>query len=128
MIHEPPYEVSESGYAGFLLSIEVYFKNKHTYRKIKFEYDLFLNGDGAPPVTTSRLEKLKFRNPAEDFRQKLLKAGAVSLLFIAYLTGGWLRCWLCALACLLICYVVVVEPVCLVGLGLSVVPPRWPCG
>ena len=78
MIYKPPYEVSESGYAGFVLSIEVYFKNKAPHRKIKFEYDLFLNGEGAPPVNNCRIEKLKFRNPSEDFRQKLLKAGAVS--------------------------------------------------
>lgn len=25
---EPPYKVEESGYAGFLMLIEVYFKNK----------------------------------------------------------------------------------------------------
>lgn len=25
---EPPYKVEESGYAGFLMPIEVYFKNK----------------------------------------------------------------------------------------------------
>ena len=81
VILEPPYEVSESGYAGFVLAIEVYFKNKHVlHRKIKFEYDLFLNGEGAPPVNNCRFEKLKFRNPTEDFRQKLLKAGAVSTL------------------------------------------------
>ncbi|KAK7116678.1 hypothetical protein V1264_002313 [Littorina saxatilis] len=78
VLSEPPYEVSESGYAGFVLSIEVYFRNKHPYRKIRFEYDLFLNGEGAPPVNNCRIEKLKFRNPADDFRQKLMKAGAMS--------------------------------------------------
>lgn len=28
MCKEPPYKVEESGYAGFLMPIEVYFKNK----------------------------------------------------------------------------------------------------
>ncbi|MGH0149412.1 UNVERIFIED_CONTAM: hypothetical protein FKN15_015409 [Acipenser sinensis] len=43
---DPPYKVEESGYAGFILPIEVYFKNK-----------------------------LTFNNPTEEFRKKLLKAG-----------------------------------------------------
>lgn len=28
MCKDPPYKVEESGYAGFILPIEVYFKNK----------------------------------------------------------------------------------------------------
>lgn len=28
MCKEPPYKVEESGYAGFIMLIEVYFKNK----------------------------------------------------------------------------------------------------
>lgn len=28
MCKEPPYKVEESGYAGFIMPIEVYFKNK----------------------------------------------------------------------------------------------------
>ena len=82
VITEPPYEVSESGYAGFLLDIELYVKYKQIKgRMIKFEYDLFLNGPGAPSVNNYRIEKLKFRNPSDDFRQHLAKAGAVSEFF-----------------------------------------------
>ncbi|XP_025077271.1 protein AF-9-like isoform X2 [Pomacea canaliculata] len=83
VVTEPPYAVSESGYAGFLLPIEIFFRNKQQPRKIRFEYDLYLNGEGAGPVNNKRHEKLKFSNPSEDFRQKLLKAGAVSSIAAA---------------------------------------------
>lgn len=73
---EPPYEVSESGYAGFEMPIEVYFKNKDDPKKISFEYDLFLRTDGA--VSNLRREKLTFKNPSAEFKKKLLKAGGVS--------------------------------------------------
>uniref|UniRef100_A0A8I5NFW5 MLLT3 super elongation complex subunit n=1 Tax=Papio anubis TaxID=9555 RepID=A0A8I5NFW5_PAPAN len=72
---DPPYKVEESGYAGFILPIEVYFKNKEEPRKVRFDYDLFLHLEGHPPVNHLRCEKLTFNNPTEDFRRKLLKAG-----------------------------------------------------
>ncbi|XP_054608425.1 protein AF-9 isoform X3 [Dunckerocampus dactyliophorus] len=97
---DPPYKVEESGYAGFILPIEVYFRNKvhftapckmctSTYscfnirtvspqeepKKVRFDYDLFLHLEGHPPVNHLRCEKLTFNNPAEDFRRKLLRAG-----------------------------------------------------
>nr|7EIC_A Chain A, Protein AF-9 [Homo sapiens]7EIC_B Chain B, Protein AF-9 [Homo sapiens]7EID_A Chain A, Protein AF-9 [Homo sapiens]7EID_B Chain B, Protein AF-9 [Homo sapiens] len=71
---DPPYKVEESGYAGFILPIEVYFKNKEEPRKVRFDYDLFLHLEGHPPVNHLRCEKLTFNNPTEDFRRKLLKA------------------------------------------------------
>ncbi|RWS09784.1 protein AF-9-like protein, partial [Dinothrombium tinctorium] len=80
VIKEPPYEVSESGYAGFELPIDVYFKNKEEPKKITFEYDLFLRVDEA--VNNTRREKLTFQNPSADFKKKLLKARGVSLLFV----------------------------------------------
>ena len=76
MIKEPPYEVSESGYAGFELPVEICFKNKEEPKKITFEYDLFLRTDST--CSNSRREKLTFQNPNEDFKRKLLKAGGVS--------------------------------------------------
>ncbi|XP_032439124.1 protein AF-9 isoform X1 [Xiphophorus hellerii] len=72
---DPPYKVEESGYAGFILPIEVYFKNKEEPKKVRFDYDLFLHLEGHPPVNHLRCEKLTFNNPTEDFRRKLLKAG-----------------------------------------------------
>ncbi|XP_074480174.1 protein AF-9 isoform X4 [Sebastes fasciatus] len=72
---DPPYKVEECGYAGFILPIEVYFKNKEEPKKVRFDYDLFLHLDGHPPVNHLRCEKLTFNNPTEEFRRKLLKAG-----------------------------------------------------
>ena len=84
VVSNPPYELSECGYAGFLLPIEIYFKNKsQSNRKIRFDYDLFLNGPGSPAINNVRLEKLKFRNPADDFKQKLINAGAVSSFILS---------------------------------------------
>ncbi|XP_076833573.1 MLLT1 superfamily elongation complex subunit b isoform X3 [Brachyhypopomus gauderio] len=77
---EPPYKVEESGYAGFLMPIEVYFKNKEEPKKVCFNYDLFLNLEGNPPVNHLRCEKLTFNNPTHEFRRKLLKAGGVMVI------------------------------------------------
>lgn len=77
---EPPYKVEESGYAGFIMPIEVYFKNKEEPRKVCFTYDLFLNLEGNPPVNHLRCEKLTFNNPTVEFRYKLLMAGGVMVM------------------------------------------------
>ncbi|XP_048108487.1 protein ENL isoform X2 [Alosa alosa] len=77
---EPPYKVEESGYAGFLMPIEVYFKNKEEPKKVCFNYDLFLNLEGNPPVNHLRCEKLTFNNPTSEFRRKLIKAGGMQVV------------------------------------------------
>ncbi|XP_014321969.1 protein ENL isoform X3 [Myotis lucifugus] len=102
---EPPYKVEESGYAGFIMPIEVHFKNKGIQfrnsqmeemngarygvgiqsfqeepRKVCFTYDLFLNLEGNPPVNHLRCEKLTFNNPTVEFRYKLLMAGGVMVM------------------------------------------------
>nr|XP_033812472.1 protein ENL isoform X3 [Geotrypetes seraphini] len=77
---EPPYKVEESGYAGFIMPIEVHFKNKEEPKKVCFTYDLFLNLEGNPPVNHLRCEKLTFNNPTKDFLRKLLKAGGVMVM------------------------------------------------
>ncbi|XP_051989913.1 protein ENL-like isoform X4 [Xyrauchen texanus] len=59
------------------MSIEVYFKNKEEPKKVCFNYDLFLNLEGNPPVNHLRCEKLTFNNPTHEFRRKLVKAGGV---------------------------------------------------
>ena len=69
--------MAESGYGSFLLPIEIHFKNKEEPKKVRFEYDLFLQLVGNPPVNNSRIEALTFRNPVEDFKKKLLKGGGV---------------------------------------------------
>ncbi|XP_050571634.1 protein ENL isoform X2 [Cygnus atratus] len=77
---EPPYKVEESGYAGFIMPIEVYFKNKEEPKKVCFTYDLFLNLEGNPPVNHLRCEKLTFNNPTKEFRRKLIRAGGVMVM------------------------------------------------
>ncbi|XP_037679837.1 protein ENL isoform X1 [Choloepus didactylus] len=77
---EPPYKVEESGYAGFIMPIEVHFKTKEEPRKVCFTYDLFLNLEGNPPVNHLRCEKLTFNNPTTEFRWKLLRAGGVMVM------------------------------------------------
>ena len=76
--NEGAYVVKESGYGCFSLPIEVYFKNKDEPRKVRFEYDLFLQSEG-PPISHFRYEKMTFKNPAEDFRIKLIKGGGVRM-------------------------------------------------
>jgi YEATS domain-containing protein 1/3 len=89
VIKEPPYQVSESGYAGFELPVEVYFKNREEPKKICFDYDLYLRLDDA--VSNTRREKLTFQNPSNDFKKKLLKAGGVSIkCFIFYFLTNYL--------------------------------------
>ncbi|NXU58506.1 AF9 protein, partial [Turnix velox] len=77
---DPPYKVEESGYAGFILPIEVYFRNKEEPKKVRFDYDLFLHLEGHPPVNHLRCEKLTFNNPTEEFRRKLQKAGGIMVM------------------------------------------------
>lgn len=56
-------------------------------KKVCFNYDLFLNLEGNPPVNHLRCEKLTFNNPTHEFRRKLVKAGGVSggCLFLLFL-------------------------------------------
>ncbi|XP_017786953.1 PREDICTED: protein AF-9 [Nicrophorus vespilloides] len=71
---EPPYSIKESGYAGFLLPIEIYLKNKEEPKKIKYSYDLTLQPSG-PAIYKVQMEKHVFTNPTDDFKHKLLKGG-----------------------------------------------------
>ena len=83
MCKDPPYHVSEVGYAGFELPIDIYFKNKAEPKKIKFMYNLFLHME--EPVNHVRCEKLTFQNPTEEFKKKLLKAGGVCIYIYIYI-------------------------------------------
>lgn len=83
---EPPYVVKESGYAGFELPVEVYFKNREEPKKITFEYDLFLNMDDS--VSNTRREKLTFKNPSPDFKKRLLKAGGELITSSSVVNSG----------------------------------------
>ena len=78
MIKESPYIVKESGYAGFVLPIDVYLKNKEEPKKISFQYDLQLQPSG-PPISRVLREPRLFQNPSEDFRRKLIRGGGVGV-------------------------------------------------
>ncbi|KAL9697388.1 hypothetical protein quinque_000829 [Culex quinquefasciatus] len=70
VVKEPPYAVKEAGYAGFILPVEVYFKNKGDEpKKRAFTYDLDLQ------ERKVQREELAFPNPSDDFKRKLLKGG-----------------------------------------------------
>lgn len=61
--------------------VDIYFKNKGekgAARKVTLQYYLNLNREDSPPIDNVRLEKLKFHNPADEFLEKVLKAGGVS--------------------------------------------------
>ncbi|CAG2055528.1 unnamed protein product [Timema podura] len=77
VIKDPPYSVKESGYAGFIIPIEIYFKNKDEPKKVRFDYDLNLQSNG-PPISKVVREKYVFPNPSEDLRRRLIKGGGVS--------------------------------------------------
>ena len=89
VVKEPPYTVKESGYGCFLLPIEVYFKNKDEPRKVRFEYDLFLQSEGRP-IHHVRYEKMTFKNPSEDFRRKLILGGGVRAHLFQLQAAPWL--------------------------------------
>ncbi|XP_023021719.2 ENL/AF9-related super elongation complex transcription factor [Leptinotarsa decemlineata] len=76
VVKEPPYSLRTSGYAGFTLPIDIYLRNNQEPKKIRFNYDLGLQPAG-PPIHKVQKEKYTFFNPSEEFKNKLLKGGAV---------------------------------------------------
>ncbi|CAL1680329.1 unnamed protein product [Lasius platythorax] len=76
VLKEPPFVVKESGYAGFIIPIEIYLKNKDEPKKIHIQYDLILQPSG-PPINNAIRHSELIRNPSDEFKKKLLKGGAV---------------------------------------------------
>lgn len=76
VLKEPPFVVKESGYAGFIIPIEVYLKNKDEPKKVYIQYDLVLQPSG-PPYNNAMLHSEIFPNPSDEFKKKLLKGGGV---------------------------------------------------
>ena len=72
---EPPYSLEASGYGSFTLPIDIYFKNKEEPKKVTLRYDLILPALGMPAINNIRNEALKFINPPDEFKKKVLKAG-----------------------------------------------------
>lgn len=76
MVKEPPYILKESGYAGFILPIDIYYKCRDDTKKVTYMYDLSLNTAGT--FGNKELKTQVFKNPSDDFRRKLLKGGGVA--------------------------------------------------
>lgn len=76
---EPPYHVKESGYAGFVIPIDIYLKNKDEPKKFTIYYDLQLQTSGSA-INSSIKHTETFASPSDDFRKKLLKGGAVIMI------------------------------------------------
>ncbi|XP_013111405.1 protein AF-9 [Stomoxys calcitrans] len=73
---DPPYQIQESGYAGFTVLVEIFFRNRDEPKRVLYQYDLFLQQTG-PPTHSFEVKKHIFENPSEEFRQKLLRGGGV---------------------------------------------------
>lgn len=76
---EAPYVISKSGYATFLLFIDIHLKKlsaRAKPNKLRFCYNLVL--DSQQSLHCLRYEKLIFVNPGEEFKANLLRAGGVS--------------------------------------------------
>lgn len=73
-IKEPPFTLKESGYAGFELPIEIYFKNRE---RTTLTYDLNLQ----QTATVQNVEKhsFTFDNASPEFRRKLMEYGGIPI-------------------------------------------------
>lgn len=76
-VKEPPYVLKESGYAGFELPIDIYFKGqgRDDPKKTTIVYDLNLQSN----MSNHNVEKREytFSNPSPELRRKLLDSGGV---------------------------------------------------
>lgn len=73
----PPYEVTETGYAGFEIPIEIYFKNKERPNHLVYVHDLCLLKN--KPNDATSVQKIKFIHPTKEFERLLQKSGAQPL-------------------------------------------------
>lgn len=73
-IFEPPFQIKETGYAGFEIPIEIYFKNRDKPNHLVFVHDLCLLTKR--PNDKFITEKIKFINPNKEFEKYLYKSGA----------------------------------------------------
>uniref|UniRef100_A0A6P7G415 Protein ENL isoform X1 n=2 Tax=Diabrotica virgifera virgifera TaxID=50390 RepID=A0A6P7G415_DIAVI len=76
VVKDPPFSIRASGYAGFIIPIDIYLKNNNEPKRITFDYDLYLHSSG-PSIHRVQKEKHTFPSPSEEFRSKLLKGGAI---------------------------------------------------
>ncbi|XP_070137476.1 protein AF-9-like [Drosophila bipectinata] len=77
---EPPYSLQEFGYAGFLILVEIHFRNCNDPKIITYQYDLTLHTTG-PPQHHAQVNSHIFEAPSEEFRAKLMDGGSVPVFF-----------------------------------------------
>jgi len=77
VLKSSPFVVKESGYAGFVMPIHVYFKGTEEPKEI--HYDLALSV--TQPVKSAVVVNHVFKNVSEEVKKRLLRAGAVSVFF-----------------------------------------------
>jgi len=68
-----PFQITESGYAGFLVPIEIVFRNGLT-TELKYELQLLTGRD----CNAKRTEQISFQNPDLKFRKILVAGGCYS--------------------------------------------------
>ncbi|XP_034486116.1 protein AF-9-like [Drosophila innubila] len=76
VIKEPPYVIQEWSYAGFILPVEIYFRNQDEPKRIMYQYDLDMQQTG-PPHHRVEVKTHVFEEPSEEFRAKLMRGGGV---------------------------------------------------
>ncbi|KAF2366757.1 YEATS protein [Trinorchestia longiramus] len=87
-LKNPPFKITERGYGGFNLPVEIYFRsNCEETRKTRFEYDLFLQEISGLPINHIRTERVTFFSPLEEFRKRLLDSGGEIVTSEAGLTS-----------------------------------------
>ncbi|CAF1068431.1 unnamed protein product, partial [Didymodactylos carnosus] len=77
-IRTSPFAIQETGYGGFSMPIDIYFKTKKDPKKFRIEYDLDLHdltNGGLKKRSYLRTYRCTFTNPDPDFKQKILAAG-----------------------------------------------------
>lgn len=73
-IRSPPFEVTETGYAGFVIPVEIYFKTSAEGNHVTFELDLTLLTSKSHSGTFTH--RLMFKHPHKDFEKCLIRSGA----------------------------------------------------
>lgn len=73
-ISTAPFEITETGYAGFEIPMEIFFKNKEKRNSIDHIHDLCLLQKQTNDATS--IKKVKFINPTKEFERLLQKSGA----------------------------------------------------
>ena len=71
----PPYSITEAGYAGFMVKVEVHMHNKTGTRKIALDYDLILPDYDRSELCHRVSYFLTFNDPSEEFLGNIIRAG-----------------------------------------------------